>query len=784
MSKLIGTNANQIPSNADLGTAAFMDKTEFLLSKGSEMSAINAIIPKTAVDVFVYDTSKDSDGGAWRKRTQHTSWYNEPLNTSTRGSRKEFPAVAVIVATTSSVTIYDGNDATLPMWMVFNQSATAYITTGRVLTGIYALNGIISISDTVDLNTIKFIEDIGYLYGSQGIYSSIAPISGRNTNTLYTVINTSAIILTGSVNDVAMTVLSNAPIDPATGLPAPTIAVATNSGVSVIKDDGSVVDIAAVNPPNAWGIDFTNINKLAIRISDTASEADFPHIIYCDIPNQDYSANYWYAFNPSTLPGFEDFTYGVSSVVNHLKVITPTSSYNQNATDVVDYNIGFNSGLSIIEDNQSIIPRNRLHTVITSAYNTGWIPGDIKGAWLSDITQETVISGELVTNGTFDTDTAWTKGSNWTISGGVATTTALNAQPASERYLSQSNVLVVGKTYTLSVTINASNISSGNSFLQVFTNTAITVYNVTSAASGTYNITFIATDTTLIFTTSSSGFSGSFSIDDVTVRLADADRSVNNKGLQVFGNITKTPVATGADLVAYSGFSTSNYLRQPYNSSINFGTAPFSISLWFKNVPGNGVNVLFNWRSPSGGATYWQVYVGAGSLQIDCSDGTTGGGVSIGNDYRDNRWHMLTWCFSALNKRDVFIDGKLVGTSTVALSGFNDSNAVLKVGGHFDTAYVYDGSLALLRISATVPTAEQIQKIYNDEKFLFQDNAQATLYGTSDAVTALAYDDKTNLLHVGTSSGRSIFQGLRRIDNTTTAVGTAISAYDSLVVEE
>ena len=97
MSKLIGTNPNQVPSNADLGTAAFMDKKDFLLSKGSSLSAIDAVIPNTAVDVFVYDTSKDSDGGAWRKRTQHTSWYNERRNTTTRGSRKEFPAVAVIV---------------------------------------------------------------------------------------------------------------------------------------------------------------------------------------------------------------------------------------------------------------------------------------------------------------------------------------------------------------------------------------------------------------------------------------------------------------------------------------------------------------------------------------------------------------------------------------------------------------------------------------------------------------------------------------------------------------
>ena len=74
--------------------------------------------------------------------------------------------------------------------------------------------------------------------------------------------------------------------------------------------------------------------------------------------------------------------------------------------------------------------------------------------------------------------------------------------------------------------------------------------------------------------------------------------------------------------------------------------------------------------------------------------------------------------------------------------------------------------------------------MYEDEKHLFQENAKATLYGSSDAVTALAYDDDTDLLHVGTSSGRSEFQGLRRINNTTEAVTTAISASNGLVAEQ
>ena len=74
--------------------------------------------------------------------------------------------------------------------------------------------------------------------------------------------------------------------------------------------------------------------------------------------------------------------------------------------------------------------------------------------------------------------------------------------------------------------------------------------------------------------------------------------------------------------------------------------------------------------------------------------------------------------------------------------------------------------------------------MYNDEKVLFQENAQATLYGTSNAVTALAHDSDTNLLHVGTSAGRSVFDGLRRIDNTTDAVTTAISASGGFILEQ
>ena len=93
-------------------------------------------------------------------------------------------------------------------------------------------------------------------------------------------------------------------------------------------------------------------------------------------------------------------------------------------------------------------------------------------------------------------------------------------------------------------------------------------------------------------------------------------------------------------------------------------------------------------------------------------------------------------------------------------------------------------SLALLRLQQQPQPQNKSKRCTTTRSISFQENAKATLYGSSDAVTALAYDDDTELLHVGTSAGRSVFQGLRRVDNTTDAVGAAISASNGFIVEE
>ena len=73
MPNLVGTGLNQVPSNSMLGGLhiKILDTASIKDLDLKNLSQINSEISDTAVDIFVYDTRKDSDGGAWRKRT-HT----------------------------------------------------------------------------------------------------------------------------------------------------------------------------------------------------------------------------------------------------------------------------------------------------------------------------------------------------------------------------------------------------------------------------------------------------------------------------------------------------------------------------------------------------------------------------------------------------------------------------------------------------------------------------------------------------------------------------------------
>ena len=106
MPNLVGIGNSQVPTNAMLGDLAYQNTNNLSIENVNikNIGKLSGCLePNTSMtNIFVYDTSRDSDGGAWRYRTQHTSWYNELLGTTYRGTRKEFPSVAILVTHNST----------------------------------------------------------------------------------------------------------------------------------------------------------------------------------------------------------------------------------------------------------------------------------------------------------------------------------------------------------------------------------------------------------------------------------------------------------------------------------------------------------------------------------------------------------------------------------------------------------------------------------------------------------------------------------------------------------
>ena len=784
---------------------------------------ISSEIADTAVDIFIYDTSKDSDGGAWRQRTSHTSWYNETLNTATRGSRREFPAVAVIVAESQKLTIYDGDDPDLPMWMVFNRGLDANPTmwwdgnNANAATAITALNGLLMLSTTsagsygadfIGERWIYFYNgqtNSGFRHNGGGLKYRNSAVSSRTVIEQF-----SGYALSSNHRDVAMTVLPNAHIDNVTQLPRPTILIGQNGGLSIIKDDYTVLGRVAtwVNGGGVWEVQFDE--KHGGYWYSTAYYAEtngsYPNhglsVAYESNLNEtnelvNSAANHQTKINLSQGTAATNLPGGYWNA-NHIPDFWFISSNgNANGGKVTFTNqgkyFGTQYGLTLFDGAYETIgstTRSSLGCYINSEYNTGWMHGDIKGAFLSDTTVESLTANtNLATNATQygndrltsetydDGDTSWQMVDNTGNPNGYV--------------MIQLNGLTVGQSYIISVTFDNNNTldagyehridhNSGNSGSTNFTH-----WNKTNASSETLTGVFTAQ------TVNSEYFilyvkTITVNVSNFIVRAVDdEDRSVNNKGLQVFGTVTKSAVATGAELVAYSGWSTSNYLEQPYNSDLNFGADDFSIQCWIYNNASGDYQCILD-RCVNGGNN--RIYFGLDNAEkIYFYTAATNSSYLTGN----TTVPVGTWSHICVNRRssgtiEMYLNGILDKSQNLSVRDVTNTSATTKIGDNNVTSPSDPllSPIALLRISASAPSPEQIKKIYEDEKVLFQENAACTLYGSSDAVTALAYDEVTERLHVGTSSGRSEFQGLRRINNTTTAVTTAISAYDSFVVEQ
>jgi len=843
MPNLVGIGNSQVPTNSMLGGLAYQDPANTNLENVhiENISRIKAQInisphANNENSVFVYNTANDSDGGAWRHRTQHTSWYNEEPS-EFRGHRREFPSIAVIVTDTDEVAIYDGDDPNLSMWMRFKAfSGGGGMDPNYVLQysgSTYracALNGILVIGqgsggDNWGNPIVNFIsEEIERAdpHTSEGgrWSGNIASRNGYNGNAAEGFVDPGKGFVTANsrIRGLAMKVLPNAMTDPRTGLPIPTIAYATHGGgISVITANNDASAERKVN----------DITASAGNSYDVCNYVEFTetgHLIF----EHDGSNGRSVFFIPVPTADRTSFTNdGAIADKVVLKPYPATIDYPR-FNEMLSTNQGISYGIPMKGPDHALLshsgkvtlvrpnyqfPIKGMTAYITKDYNTGWMYGGCRNVWLSS-TEETFDNTNHVTNGTFASNsTGWT-GSNVSlsiVSGALRVTQTVNGSwsGGSVKYQMAAN-FVVGKTYSVSYKVRSggtsgnysqgfgSRIQKGTSF---HSSNTLSYSSTTSDPGSSWvyiSWTFTAEQTQYgLEIYNFYGTIGSyFEIDDVVVREAVEDRayiqansSQNQKnglgnGLEIKGTLTKAPVYPGSELVYYTGFSNSNYLWQEYNSNLNFGTDDYYMSVWAYG--GGSAQCLMVKERPDTDAH--------GALLIFQTDGyykfySRVNGSSSWTHFNSNVDYGTHWVQLYLVRRGNTIEGYCNGIyqGNTAMTGNTNGGSVqaeLGIGRRVVSAsQAYSGRLALAKIGKGSPTAEEIQRIYADERKLFAPNAKCTLYGSSDDIKTMAYDKSTDILNLGTTSGRSDFIGLNRINNTTTSTTTAISAAGGLIAE-
>lgn len=783
-----------------------------------DLSAIDrTVFSATLVDCFLYDTSKDIDGGAWRKRCAHTSWENETLSGNWlgsaanetaarlisgattgsyyydttalvfrslnagsgvtqvyRGNVRQFPAQVLITAESKRVIIWDITQAGCPMWMVFvgdGSDSTLEFLTSTSVTSVSMMNGILVVGTfAVDVSyyghprLCKFVSDRVEQWN--GFYAvstvGVLPISGRNGNLQFSPTylanygQTISGLFDGRVIDFAITVLPKALVEVSTRLPGLTIAFAVAGNdtynVIVVKDTYTAINISADTAgTSAVGVGFDGISLVAIRSDGNV-----------------------YVWNDA-----RGLTTGLAASATLSDSTTPALL--GTVSKLAKNSFSSSTGLTLLIRNQLALASS-LVAYITKDYNSGWLPGDIRAAWLADTVAETVTGTELITNGTFDTDaTGWTAvgGAGLGVASGELTVTNAGAVAGGA---SQAVTTVVGKTYVASLTARKG--TAATVYLNVGTasgGSTLGSVSTTSASNVPLMKSFVATATTTYITGATDATDGGTGIfDNVSCRLADVDRSVKAKGLQVFGSLTKADYASGAQLMGYSGFSAANYLEQPYNSDLDFGTGDFCIMGWLTEAPNSAIEYLFNRDSLTPGKAIRIWVAAAGHVVFQIFDGTTTRTATSGRIIDAPVVNpVMICCTYRAGTLTGYISGVAANGMTAtgaALLTLNNADAVTRVGCDVAGSYpATNAKLALWRASATVPSAEQIAFIYEQERPLFNATTQCCLAGTSNAVTALAYDEDTDLLHVGTSYGRSAFKGLVRVASEATPVGSIVA---------
>ena len=805
MPNLVGIGNTQVPTNAMLGGLAYQDSTNATLESVQikNISQIKSEISRTAKAVFVYDTRKDTDGGAWRHRCSDKSWYQQPLNTDTRGSRREFPAVAILVLLAGEngidFVIYDADQPHCPMWMVFqfnNGSGTNR--------DIHACNGIIAYATSANgspyvdllLDQITY-HNTSHRHETSPIYPSNLP-SVKEWATLN---HTGYGFPNSSSYEVFCKVMPDAVDYRQRGLLMPDMLFSTAGGLAQVKSNGQVYTHVYSGFVHRFS-KFTQ-HGMIVTAMDNAVSAKWINMYppltanrTTDYGNSSTNVYVHYSANDQYRLVIAHTVSPENTALNHMEVSDgddiffasnkgmgfATIGANSNYARMVHYvTKDFVSGYQMQLSRLAICcgtqkKYNFNEARIYSSFGTSVRSANYTVEYSDDNTNWSVAFGGVMSN---NTATGWQQG----------TKTTNNNITTKHRYWRYVEGSAVASHHP-----RVSRIELGEGSPLTTYHTIMQYVTDNTSDSGDYQPGTIKVDTYQLG-----------AMDDRSP-LARHCMITNDKNDD--GSLTVTPCKLGSDLVGFSGWSNTAFIKQNYhNGSLDFGYGDLSVAFWCK-VDISSTGFVFDRANPSSTGNRYAVYFEGGRVKWYFHDGsatevaspTTGSAANPPglSDSQDNIWTFIVCTRHSGSSGDstmhkIYVNGRISYQGNATVRNTTNTGASIIVGHRHNagqgagSSNAFDGDIALLRISNDIPNDAQVEKMYEREKTLFQENAKCLLSAEdSDRVFKMAYDTSTGSLHATNETGRDEFRGLRRLNSTGGQGQTSISisASNGLVVAE
>lgn len=752
---LITANASAITvlqgemSSAQSDILDKVDKTELALQTmlgelnlpDATLAAIDEIVnANTVVDVFLYIPSiHDDDNGEWIDSANWQSWYLDS---------GEFPKGGVLgVSEINKITLYDLGHSSLTVWKIFDSNGVSSPFQQGVLRALggndtihsitmkngFLAIGISAATDTSNLGVhyFDFKNDVAGKIGE--VTSKIGEVAfadWRTTGVIYT--GKYGLIVGTQINDIAIT---------SDGDGNNIIYIASEVGLSRITEDGTVSNwtddgnsvkyissVTVFDNNMFWAVDSDSQGKRILNqpvnlplVDSRFFDSNYHHFI----GDSDVSVTWLSSLIP--------YTYG------GINSITPSISHNT---------IGHNRGLTKLYPDYDVYGDSMIAN-ITEDFNSGIMHGDIRGAWLATIDSSELASVEEVSNGDFPVNTSgWTAG-NSAILSVVSGRLRVECNGVSNGFASQTiSGLTVGQTYVTTA--------------EGYDGTVLARMDLDNVVDGSGNltdgeVTFVAAATSVIVQLIAEGTSlGNYAeFDNISLRLGVADRSYNNKGLAVHGTMSRAPVASGSELVGWSGWDVNNYVEQIHSELLDVFTGDWYIRGWFNQDTQVSYRALWS-------------RIGANTFNIDTGLNGYLRITGILNLTSTAITPIGIWNFFEIKKigNDVamYLNNVRVAEDTTSVN-MTDVGAVLRLGQFVDTDAAFNGSMEGWHFSGTASSSEQSTIIYEQEKPMFQPNRKCTLQGTSKVINAVDYDLVNNMITACSDDWVTRFNGLVVIDD-------------------